>query len=394
MFKLYIKTAWRSLVRNKLFSGLNIFGLAIGMAGAILIAIWLQNMLSYDRFHKDEDQLYVISNVDHFSGEIHAWKNTPKILGPTLAPKMPEILAMTRISKFNRFLFTNGETKINKANGSYVDPDFFRMFSFSFQNGNINKDWLNGKGIVLTQEFAKALFGAENPVGKTLKMDSSDYVTVTGVLENFKPNTVFASPFFLSWEYARKLNQVDSSWENNSCSTYVKLAKGVNIAAFNNKIKNFTREHKEGVTTQLFAEPLKNNFLYDVDKNGKYVTGRIVLVRCFTIIGALLVLIACINFMNLSTAQSEKRAREVGVKKVIGASKNRLIFQFLTESTLLAFIAFLLALLIVVLTLPAFDTLVETPLSLHFSPLTWIIAAVFVVFIGLIAGSYPAFFLS
>lgn len=364
------------------------------MAGTILIAIWLQNMLSYDRFHKNEDQLFVLSNLDTIDGEIHAWKSTPRILGPSLEKVTPEIEEMTRFLDGKNFLFTRGEKRLSGQNGAFVDKGFFKMFSFPLMEGGVGKDWENGEGIILTEAFAKSLFGKEDPLGKSLKLDSTDYVTVSGVLKDLPPNTIFQSPYYLSWEYAIKINQEDIRWGSNTVMTFVKLVAGTNLASFNAKIKNFIGEHVSEITNKIFAEPLKNNFLYNEDQNGRFVTGRIVLVRCFAIIGALLLLIACINFMNLSTAQSEKRAREVGVKKVIGASKKKLILQFLTESIILSVIAFVLAIFIVMLVLPAFNNLVETRLRLHFGGTIWLVALGFVLFTGLLAGSYPAFFLS
>lgn len=394
MLKNYLKTAWRSLKKNKLFSGLNIFGLAIGMAGAILIAILLQHMMSYDRFHKDEDQLFVISNRDHYSGELKAWKWTPKVLGSTLKGELPEIQAWTRFDDKNSFLFTVGNQKIQNNEGSYVDPDFFKMFSFTMESGGLNEDWNAGKGIIVSASFAKALFGTKDAVGKSIKLDTSSYVKVSGVLEDMPTNTGFKSDYFLSWEYARQLGRVDSSWGNNSVHTYIKLSKGVNLTAFNDKIKNFPHEHNDNITTQIFAEPLNRDYLYNKDENGKYVTGRIVVVRCLAIIGILLLLIACINFMNLSTAQSERRAREVGVKKVIGATRTRLVLQFLVESVLLSLFAFVIAICIVLLLLPAFSNLVEAKLTWRFGWAGWLVAIAVMVITGLIAGSYPAFYLS
>lgn len=394
MLKMYLKTAFRSLKRNKLFSGLNIFGLAIGMAGAILIAILLQYMLRYDRFHKEEDQLYVVSNLDQFNGELHAWKTTPKILGPSLQEVMPDIQEYTRVDIGYSYLFTVGEHKIQTEKGGYVDPGFFSMFSFPMRSGQVNDDWKSGKGIIISASFAKALFGDANAVGKTLKLDTTRYFKVAGVLKDMPDNTKFKADFFLSWDFANQLGQMDSTWDNNAVNTYLKLKKGTDLTAFNHKIENFTHAHDQKVKTRIFAVPLQKDYLYNREENGKYTGGRIGIVRCLAIIGVLLLAIACINFMNLSTAQSERRAREVGVRKVIGATKKRLVLQFLVESVLLSFLAFILALGLVKLLLPAFGNLVETKLNWDFGWLGWLIALVVVILTGLVAGSYPAFYLS
>lgn len=394
MLKMYLKTAFRSLKRNKLFSGLNVFGLAIGMAGAILISILLQYMLSYDRFHKDEDQLYVISNLDHFNGELHAWKTTPTILGPSIEDAMPEVQQYTRVDIGYSYLFSVGEHKIQTDKGGYVDPDFFSMFNFPMLSGGVDGDWKSGSGIIISASFAKAMFGEQNAVGKTLRLDTTSYFKVAGVLEDMPNNTKFKADFFLSWNYANLQGQLDSNWENNSVNTYIKLNKGTDLAVFNRKIEGFTHAHNQKVQTKIFAVPLKSDYLYNQEENGVYTSGRIVTVRCLAIIEILLLVIACINFMNLSTAQSERRAREVGVRKVIGATRRRLIVQFLVESVLLALIAFIIALAIVKLLLPAFGNLVETKLNWHFGPGGWVIAIIVMILTGLIAGSYPAFYLS
>ncbi|SEA25009.1 FtsX-like permease family protein [Arachidicoccus rhizosphaerae] len=394
MIKNYLKTAWRSLKRNKLFSGLNIFGLAIGMAGALLIAILLQHMLGYDRFHKDEDQLYVMANLDRVNGDMQAWKWTPKILGSTLADLRPEIEDWTRVSSGVSFLFTQGEHKIQNNEGSLVDSGFFKMFSFPLLSGSISDDWNNGTAIILSQSLAKSLYGTTDVVGQTIKLDTAQYLKIAAVIKDMPENTVLKSDYLLSWGYANRFGAVDSSWGNNSVETFIKLKKGASLSVFNNAVKNVTREHRPDWTITLFATPFKDNYLYNEQHNGHFDSGKIVVVRCLAIIGLLLLLIACINFMNLSTAQSERRAKEVGVKKVIGATKSKLITQFLVESVLLALLAFVIAVGIVLLVLPAFGNLVEMKLSWHFGWTGWVLAIGLMVVTGLLAGSYPAFYLS
>jgi len=394
MIKNYLKTAWRSLKHNKLFSGLNIFGLAIGMAGALLIAILLQQMLGYDRFHKDEDQLYVMANLDRESGDMMAWKWTPKILGSTLADLRPEIEDWTRVSSGISFLLTKGEHKIQNGDGALVDSGFFKMFSFPLLSGRVSSDWNNGTAIILSESLAKALFGSTDVVGQTVKLDTAQFLKVAAVIKDMPENTIFKSDYLLSWGYANRFGWVDSSWGNNSVQTFVKLKKGASLTAFNDAVKNVTKSHQPDWTITLFATPFKDNYLYNEQHNGHFDSGKIVVVRCLAIIGLLLLLIACINFMNLSTAQAERRAKEVGVKKVIGATKSRLISQFLLESVLLALLAFIIAVGIVFLVLPAFSNLVEMKLSWHFGWMGWTLAVGLMVLTGLIAGSYPAFYLS
>jgi ABC-type antimicrobial peptide transport system permease subunit len=235
-------------------------------------------------------------------------------------------------------------------------------------------------------------------MGKVIRIDSSDNFTVTGILKDLPNNTSVQFEYLLNWAYMTKLGWDDSSWGNNSVRTYVLLKPGISQSAFDAKIKNITIDHtsqREVGTTQVFTQRLADAYLYSKSENGQYVGGRIQMVKLFSIIAAFILLIACINFMNLSTARSEKRAKEVGIRKVVGAPKGALIGQFLGESILLAFIAAIVAILLVQLSLPAFNLLVNKELFIDFAnPLFWLSGLLFVVLTGLIAGSYPAFFLA
>ncbi|HTN39345.1 MAG TPA: ABC transporter permease [Arachidicoccus sp.] len=393
MWRHYIITAWRSLKRNKLFTSLNIFGLAIGMTGAILIALLIQNMLSYDRFHKDEDRLYMVNSLDQFDGQLRAWSQTPKMLGSYLDMELPEVESMTRIDRGEGLLFIKGETKIREE-GSIVDPGFFYMFNFPLVSGQVDKNWKNGQGLIITENFAKTLFGSGNAVGQTVKVDSAKYLTVSAVIRNFPSNTDFKAPFFVSWEYARSIGELDSSWGNNSVRTYIKLAAGVNKAEFEHKLLGFAARHAPDLTTKNVIQPLKDTYLYNMEENGKFVTGRILLLRFLFLFAILFLVIACVNFMNLSTARTEKRAKEVGVKKVIGATKSKLIAQFLLESIMVALLSFLLALGIARLLLPAFNRLLDQQLTFSFGWLRWLCGVGIAVFTGMMAGAYPALYLS
>lgn len=397
MFKNYFTTAWRGFRRNKGFSIINIAGLAVGMASALLIILWLQNMIGMDCFHKNSNRLYIMANRDVISGRPRAWISTPIVLGAALQQDYPEVEAMSRYMH-NGFLFTAGEKKIN-ANGRFVDTGFLKMFSFPLLKGNVSDALNSSDKIVLTQKFARALFGNEDPMGKTLKLDTSVYVTVSGVLKDLPNNTQLKFDYLLSMGLAKKLAyNYDEGWGDNEVQTYILLNSNNNLAAFNAKIKDITINHTKGTgkstTTQVFAFPFSKHYLYN-ERNGEFTTGRIVLARMFAIIAVFILLIACINFMNLSTARSEKRAKEVGVRKVAGASRSSLIGQFIFEGIFIAIIAFILALGIVLESLPFFNRLVNVQLTLSFSePYNWLFTIAFILFTGLLAGSYPAFFLS
>jgi len=405
MISNYIKIAWRNLMKNKSFSLTNIIGLAIGMAGALLIVLWLQNMMTMDRFHEKGNRLHVLSNRDEFQGDKSAWAYTPKILGPSLAADFPDIEAFTRYNEGHEFLTTFKEKKLI-ANTVFVDPGFFKMFSFPFIKGEQNVKFDHPKGVVLTERYAKSLFGDEDPIGKSVRIDSVNQVDVQAVLKDIPSNSSFRFDMLLPFEYAKIIGYVDDNWSNNSISTYVLLKDGASLTAFNSKIKTYLRDHinasnkAEGRlsaknTGEIFAFPYPDSFLYNNGKGGNYTSGRIDIVKLFAWIGVFILLVASINFMNLSTARSERRAKEVGVRKVIGASKTSLMAQFLVESILISLIAMVLATLLVFIVLPFFNDLVEKNLSLSLLSLqTWLFLLAFALFTGILAGTYPAFFLS
>ena len=395
MIKNFFKIAVRNILRNKGFSFINISGLAIGMASAVLILLWIQNEMSYDNFHANENQLYQAWNRGKFDNKLQCWSTTPKILGPTLKHDYPEIEKITRVNWGNNFLFSVGEKRLT-VYGTMVDPDFLTMFSFPLVNGNKNTALNNVYSIIVTQQLAKKLFGKEEAIGKVIKLDNRDNFTVTGVMKDLPNNTEFDFEYLLPWQYMSVRHWDDSSWDNNSTKTYLQLKPNTSIAALNSKIKNITIDHLNGKEQiEIFLYPLSRLHLYSKFENGVVVGGKIDMVRLFAIIAAFILLIACINFMNLSTARSEKRAREVGIRKVVGAQKGTLVGQFLGESILLAFLAGILALLIVQVSLPAFNTLVNTQLFVPFGNIYfWLLGVAFILFTGILAGSYPAFYLS
>ncbi len=393
MIRNYLKIAWRNLKRNKGFSAINILGLAIGMASAILILLWIQNEMSYDRFHEKGDRLYVANNRDKFNGELWAWNSTPKIMAPTLKANYPEVEDAVRMEN-GTFLFTVGEKRMN-VQGGFTDPGFFNLFSFPLVQGNVSNALNGNYNIVITQQLAKKLFGNEEAMGKIIKLDSTDNFTVTGVMKDLPNNTRFKFEYLLPWAYLKKINRDDEYWGNNSVGTYILLKPGVSQASFDAKVKKITMQHNESSTTEVFTQLLGDRWLYSKSENGKYVGGRIESVKLFGMIAAFILLIACINFMNLSTARSEKRAKEVGIRKTVGAPRGALIAQFIGESIILSFLAGIVAILIVQLSIHGFNSLVGKNLFIDFSnPVYWFFGIGFIVFTGVLAGSYPAFYLS
>ncbi len=398
MFKNYIKTLTRNLFKNKTYSFLNISGLAIGMAAALLILLWIQNETTIDRFYEKSDRLYMLYNRDKDpEGEVWAWNSTPKILAPTLAKDYPEVEDAVRFSNIT-FLISVGEKKINQR-GAFADSNFLKVFDLPLLEGNVQTALDNVNTIVLTKPMATALFGKEEAMGKIVRVDSTHHCTVTAVLDELPNNTQFKFSYLLPWSYMKKIGWDDEWWGNNSVKTYVVLKPGSSQTVFDNKIKNITINHTKGTaneaSTQVFTHLFSNVYLYGKSENGQMVGGQIETVRLFAVIAAFILLIACINFMNLSTARSEKRAKEVGIRKVAGAGKKLLIVQFLGESIILSLIAFGLALLIVQLVLSSFNLLVGKELFINYSsPSFWLYSLAFVLVTGLVAGSYPAFYLS
>jgi putative ABC transport system permease protein len=397
MFKNYFKTAWRSLLRGKSFSFINIAGLSIGMAGAILILLWLQNEVSFDKFHANKNNLYQVygltSNTD---GHPVAIDVTSQPMAPALKQDYPEVKAATRLADVSSFLLTADNKSFTNIKGDFADASFLQMFSFPLIKGNNNEQLKNVYSITITQKLAKKLFGNEDPIGKIIRIDSVDNFTVTGILKNLPSNTRFDFEYLLPWDYLKKIGWNNDTWLSNNTPTYVLLKPNTDVAAFNAKIKDITKRetgHNDVWTQFLF--PLSKWHLYSDFKNGKPAGGRIETVRTFGIIALFILLIACINFMNLSTARSEKRAMEVGIRKVAGAGKSSLIGQFIIEAFLTACFAGAFALLIVQLVLPSFNTLTNTELSIPYTNLNfWLCALGFIVITSLLAGSYPAFYLS
>lgn len=397
MLKNYVKTAWRSLLRGKSFSFINIAGLATGMAGAMLILLWVHHEFSFDKFHSNKDRLYEAYGLAHGNdGSVTPITVTEQPLGPALHQGFPEVENTARLAPVNRFLLTVGERKFTQLEGQFADPSFLELFSFPLKEGNLSNQLKQTHSIIITENLAQRLFGNETAIGRNILIDSTDNFTVTGVLKNLPSNTRFHFDYLLPWEYLTKLGWNNDSWLSNSISTFVLLKPETDIASFNSKIANIARVHsgKSEIWTH-FLFPLENWHLYAEFKNGVASGGRIESVRLFIAIAVFILLIACINFMNLSTARSEKRSKEVGIRKVSGAGKGLLIGQFISEAVLLSLISGLLALLIVHLVLPGFNQLVETQLSIPYTSLLfWLCAIAFILFTGILAGCYPAFYLS
>jgi putative ABC transport system permease protein len=392
----YLKIALRIIRRNKGYSFINIFGLAVGFASAILILLWVENEISYDRFHSKADRIYKMFSRDYFNERTNVWQTTPSLMGPELKLTYGEVENTARF-RVVFFLVKAGDEAFNEQ-GAFADPAYFNMFDFPMHEGK-NDALTNDFGIVLSEPLAIKLFGKTDCVGEAVVVNDNDNFTVAGVLKALPHNTEFKFEFLLPWNYMTRLGW-DSfqDWTQTNAVTYALLKEGTSTEAFQSKVKTIVQQHVEkgdGSTREILAHPMTKVHLYSRAENGQLVTGRIETVKLFSAIAILIILIACINFMNLSTARSEKRAREVGVRKVAGAQKGSLITQFIIESTVMVIIAFVIALALVQISLGAFNTVVGTPLQINFtSPQYWLFAIALIFTTGLLAGSYPAFYLS
>jgi len=400
MLKNFFKVAFRNLWRSKGFSAINIVGLAIGMASAIIILLWIQNEMSYDQFHEKRGRIYEAWNRAHFDGKLMCWSTTPKVLARTLEKDLPEVEQAVRVQWPRNFLFSIGDKRLT-VQGREVDSNFLQVFTFPLIKGN-PKTVLNDRySIVLTEKLARKLFGNEDAMGKVIRLDNSDNFKVTGIVQDPPNNTRFDFEYLIPWSYLRERGEDDNYWGNNSTKTYVLLKPNTSFASAQEKIKTLKQHYDDEAKKdnwQMFLYPISRWHLYSDFANGVENgngNARITFVKLFGIVASFILLIACINFMNLSTARSEKRAKEVGIRKVVGAQKSSLISQFIGESILLSFIAGIIAIIIVQLSMSGFNELTGKKLFIPYSnPYFWLSAIAFVVFTGFLAGSYPAFFLS
>ena len=396
MLKSYLKIAFSNLQKNKGFTAINIVGLAIGMAAAILIMLWVKSEFTYDRFYSKTDQIYAVGIKDVWGGETIEHFYTPKPMAAALKTDFPEINNVARVNKGTGFLLTRGEIKLSKEQGVFVDSTFLKIFDYKVLAGNPVEALKKPNQIVLTKSFADRLFGQNDPLNQTIKLDSTQISIVSAIIEDIPDNSFMkGTTYLVPWTLMEKIGYSDDYWGNNSIQTYIELDKNVNINQFQKNIKGFLKNHTEN-KAENFIEPIADKWLYSsYTEMGKPTSGRIGMVRSFIAIACFILIIACINFMNLSTAQSEKRAKEVGVRKVVGANKGLLIYQFLIESILIACIAGILALLITILALPHFGHLISRTLAMPYTDIPfWSVFLVFVLFTGILSGSYPAFYLS
>ena len=399
MFKNYFKTAWRSLWRNKLFSGLNIFGLATGMACSILIFLWVQDELSFDKFNHNASNIFRIT--DKTSDQEYAV--VPPSLAYAIQTQIPAIKNATRVVSVQKMI-TVGTNKFDEKNIYYADSNFLQIFNYPLLSGNVATALSSPNSVVLTEKTAKKYFGsADAATGKTIYIDNDikgSNLLVTGILKNIPSNSHLQPDMLIPMAQYDKANNPIHGWTNFDVYVYFQLKDAVaptasNLSNINKQVneiyKQNNREFPASFTAQALTDiHLHSHYLADVPGQGSYEY-----VKIFALAAIFIIIIACINFMNLATAVSGQRAKEVGLRKTVGALRPQLIAQFISESLLLSFISLLLAILIVYLMLPLFNQLASKSISFNpFDANIFISLISVAVVTGLLSGSYPAFFLS
>ena len=402
MLKNFLTIAWRSLNRQKFFSFLNIFGLALGLTCTLLIFFWIDDERSMDGFHANGKYLFQVYQRQYYDGKIEASYPTPGLLAEELKKSIPEIAAATGIeyasAPGSQNTFRVGE-KISKMGGAFAGSDFFSMFSFPLLAGSPKTALNSPVSIAISHRMALYFFGgADHAIGQSIRMDDNQNLLVTAVYEIPQTHSTIQFDFFRSWIAFIKENDWVNNWGNTDPSTIIQLRSSADPNRVEAKIRDFITRYKpneKGYKTELGMQPFPEKYLHSVFKQGQLSGGRIEYVRLFTVVAIFILAIACINFMNLTTAQSARRAKEVGLRKVIGANRPLLILQFIGEACLLALISTIIALVATSMLMPAFNYLTGKSITLPFnSALFWIRLVALSLLTGFIAGSYPALFLS
>ncbi|MGC4036302.1 MAG: ABC transporter permease [Chitinophagaceae bacterium] len=397
MIKNYLLITFRNLWKNKGYSFLNIFGLAIGIACAGFIFLWVKDEVSFDQFNLKKDNLYYVRENQKYETYTATFGSTPGVLGPAMKAEIPGIANTCRLTENDdRLLFQVGDKSLY-AYGRYAEPSLFSMFTFPFVEGNSKGVFDQLHSIVFTESSAKKIFGDQKSyVGKTVRIDNKQDYVVSGVLKDIPQNSSLRFEWLIPFEGWYKDRDWAQRWGNNCLSTYVELKPGASAASVDKLLYDFIQKREPSSIARPFLWNMNSWRLYDDFANGKATGGgRIEYVHLFSFIAWIILLIACINFMNLATAQSEKRAREVGVRKVLGAGKNRLIVQFIGEALLMAAFAAVVAVVIMSIVLPLFNGLVQKNLELDILKPLHLFSLILVTLVcGIVAGSYPSLYLS
>jgi len=397
MFKNYFKIALRGFAKHKLTFFINLFGLSLGLWAAILIGLWVNSELKVNRGFAEVDRIYQVMEHQRYGADIFTTNSTPGVLAESMKETLSEVEYAATYTWIEKKLFVQKDKRI-KLDGMHAMPDLLHIYHYDVVQGDRNKMLTANNHVVLTEKGAISLFGRTDVVGEDVEIrsgtDSKNYI-VQGVLKDLPSSSSIQFDFLLPYAVFFAENDWLEEWGNNGPSTVVKLRAGIDGEAFSESITDYIAERNEDSNVNLFAFPLTELYLHGQWKDGNLVEGRIKNVKLFAMIGLFVLIIACINFMNLSTAKSQKRAKEVGVRKVAGANKLSLVYQFLSESLLITFFAAIFAVILVEVTLPIFNGLTGKIMSVPYTSLSfWGQLLGVILFTGLVAGSYPAFYLS
>jgi putative ABC transport system permease protein len=394
MFTNYFIVAWRNLVRNKLSSTINIASLAMGLAMAILLFLWIDNTLSYDKFNVHYREIYQLMKTQRGKGQVSTGSSVPGVLAEAIRTTIPDVKYASRGAYGTALL--NYEDKSLDQRSLYADADFFRIMTYPVVQGDPFSALNDPSSVVMTETAAKKLFGAESPMGKTITLDNKYQLKVAAVVRDVPHTSTNRFEIVLPFKLFEKDNDWLKKWDDNRILTWVLLPEGTAVASVNDKMTRLIREKANDPQIELFAYPLRDVWLRGSFRNGYPNGGRIELLYTMGFAGLLVLLLACINFMNLATARSEHRSREVGVRKTLGALRGQLIGQFLGEAVLLTFLAMMLGIVLARLLLPLFNVYLlgdNIPFDLSGGK-AWLVLLALGLFTALVAGSYPAFFLS
>jgi ABC-type antimicrobial peptide transport system permease subunit len=392
----YFKTTWRSLVRDRQFAILNLVGLSVALSCVLLIYLWVSDEMSVDKFHADNDRLYEVMSHIKLPDGIHTQEATPYMLSRALAKEMPEVDdAVCLMKGFIKGTLSVGD-RHTKTTKYFADYDFFKLFSFPLIEGNKNHVLDDKYSVVLSDRLAKKLFNTtKNILGKTVQWENDPQLfTVTGIFEEPSTNSSLQFDALFSYELYFQNDPDTKDWSNGNPYTFLLLKKGADAKKLESRLTGFLHAKYDKSPLTLSLRKFSDRYLYDRYENGIQAGGRIRYVKLFSIIAVFILVIACINFMNLSTAKAARRLKEAGIKKILGAERSSLIFQYISESMLMAFLALAVALLLAFILMPEFNSITGKQLSLHFTK-TFVSALASIGFLtGLLAGSYPAFYLS
>lgn len=394
MFRTIIKTALRVFWKERAYALLNVLGLTVGITASMLLLIYIQGEKSYDQFHADVDRIYQVMENQDYSGTVFTTSANPGPLKDAMKEAMPEVEYFAQFTWEQERLFINGDQSF-KETGRVASEDFFQIFSVNFIEGSVDKSLTQPTVLYISKSLKEKIFGDQSALEKSLTVNGWGEYKVGGVYEDVPTNSSMTFDFVMPYEPWARQNTWLEDWGNNGLRGFVKLQSGVDFESFNEKIKGFVKERNEGSVVDLFLFPLQDIYLKGSWEDGKQSGGRIVYVRLFSIVAIFILVIACINFMNLATARSTKRAKEVGVKKVVGSSRRQLIFQFIGESVIMALVSAILSGLFISLLIPSLNELIQRQLAFSFqniSQISLLLGTGLVV--GFLAGSYPALILS